>query len=98
MRGDAAGGRTSARSRHKDLLSYGWDDERELGPFLAGVEHLGDDARIRAADPETADSASHVPVDRSSKRVLEVIPEETSTGAKQVAQRDVPMQGLVRKT
>lgn len=50
-----------------DLLSG-----KERGEFAfvvssRGVEHLADDPRGRAVDPETADSAGHVPVDRSSK-------------------------------
>jgi hypothetical protein len=36
-------------------------------------------------DPETADRASHVPVDRSSERVLKVVPDDAARGAQQVA-------------
>ena len=58
------------------------------------VEHLADAARVRSADAETAEGARDIPVDGAAKRVLEVVPDEASPGAKQVAQRDVPVRRL----
>ena len=80
-----------------DVLSG--EERRKLSLIVpaVGVEHLADAVRVRTVEAETADGARHVPVDRAAKRVLQVVPDEAAPGAKQVAQRDVPVQRLGRE-
>lgn len=63
-----------------DVLGGKEGDELPFVVPAVGVKHLADGARIRSVAPETADGARYVPVDRSSKRVLQVVPDQAAGG------------------
>ncbi len=59
------------------------------------VKHLPDAAFIGSVDLETADGAGDVPVDRSSERVLEVVPDQTAGGASRLRSQTSPCSAWV---
>src|SRR5206468_1123330 len=77
-----------------DVLSS--DERRQLLLIVpaVGVEHFSDEARARATDPDAADAAGQIPVNRSTEGVLEVIPDEPLRGAEQVAERYITVERL----